>query len=308
MTNQPDFSARNNHPDFDDHINDRLKNYIYGLFDPETKRPFYIGKGGGTASKGNQRVLHHFAEARNHTPEDAEESAKIARIREIWTRGQDVEWKILDHGLDEATALAVESALIGTLSLIEPLTNIQRGHHSGLLGSPAEVYAWAAKPFDAATCPQALRGRPIFLFNISRSFANNADFNRDEAIRHHAEDVTRRAWKVSEHWRARRGIALGLVNGIARSAIRIDGWKPTDKTRKKWEIHGPGLVTPDCDFTEEEIAALVSRSFRNAVVDECKGYWQRGNHIIFEVSKEGMPLVNILRGKGVRQPATDPAE
>ena len=45
--------------------------YVYGLIDPKTKEPFYVGKGKG------DRALHHLSENENIN------EAKQRRIKEI---------------------------------------------------------------------------------------------------------------------------------------------------------------------------------------------------------------------------------
>lgn len=286
MTEQPDFSERNIHPNFDDYINHKLGNYVYGLYEPGACLPFYIGKGGGKESKGNQRVLHHFSEARDLASQGtAEERRKITRIREVWARGQDVEWKILGYNLSSSdAALDAEAVLIATLNLIAPLTNVQGGHSGGLLAGPDDLYAWAAKPFDVASCPDTLHERPIFLFNIANAVAGGQPLDL----------ATRAAWKVSDKWRTKpNGIALGLINGVARVAIQIDGWKKAEEHEDRWEIIG--------DVLPDEDGFMVSRDYAE-ILKLSLGFWKYGNYLVFEVTAGDPSGVKLLRGNALPKP------
>lgn len=130
------------------------KYYVYGLLDPTTYQPFYIGKGC------ENRVFDHEydANSRQHDKDDSmqedvatqaqnavspqsveideemryeeaiakEESAKIEKIIKIMrNQGKKVIYMIYRWGLTEAEAFAVEATLI---DLFPGLTNIQSGH------------------------------------------------------------------------------------------------------------------------------------------------------------------------------------
>lgn len=62
------FPSRNIHPEFDNLVTTKLGHYVYLLRDPKDHAPFYVGKGGGKVSDGNERVLDHFKEARRTPP------------------------------------------------------------------------------------------------------------------------------------------------------------------------------------------------------------------------------------------------
>lgn len=75
---------------------DKLGYYVYIYSDPDTKVPFYIGKG-----KGNRCFNHLFQE---------NDSEKVAKIQEILKKGKEPIIEILVHGVDEETAIKVEAA------------------------------------------------------------------------------------------------------------------------------------------------------------------------------------------------------
>ncbi|WP_136684541.1 LEM-3-like GIY-YIG domain-containing protein [Falsirhodobacter xinxiangensis] len=255
----------NDEKDFDGNINEYLGLYVYGLFDPDTGLPFYIGKGGGNGA-GNQRVLHHFVEAR--AKPDAE-SAKIRMIHDIWGRQRDVDWKILRRKLaSEAEATVVEATLIDALraSGVE-LTNIQGGHGAKDCGlvERDDLYARAALGFNAVD-HTALAGRDIFLFNIRNAMSAGAN----------PVDATLGNWKVSKNWREKVGaIAIGLNEGVSRSAVVIDSWEAVDQER--WKIV-PGPIMPEVD-------ELLNRNFQSIV--NSNGFWKFGRHLIITIPADG---------------------
>ncbi len=81
---------------------EELRHYVYRLVDPRDGVTFYVGKGSG------QRVLQHQWDAlENPLP-----SGRRERIRQIRAAGKTEILIIHRHGMDEATALHVEAALI----------------------------------------------------------------------------------------------------------------------------------------------------------------------------------------------------
>src|SRR5437762_232005 len=94
----------------------KLKTYVYRLIDPRNGETFYIGKG-----QGNRVFAHIHAE---QNLEGDELDNKVKRIREIRLAGFGVAHVIHRHGMDEATAFEVESALIDAYP---GLTNLAPG-------------------------------------------------------------------------------------------------------------------------------------------------------------------------------------
>jgi len=281
----------NNDKEFDDNINEKLEHYVYGLFDPKDNLPFYIGKAGGKSGKGNARILHHFHEAKQKLCL-IDNSEKIERIQKIWARGQEVDWKILRSGLKtEEEAFAVEAALIDTIKACGiKLCNKHSGHHSrqrGLL-LREDIYAWAAPAFDQRTISAELRGRPIFIFNI-----HNAVRKMRETLGYpNYLEATVRSWIVGEEYRKYEdAIAIGLVNGVSRSAFFISEWKQSEVTQegKKWEI------VPE-ELPEVLAAELLNKNYSD-LLEVCKGYIQRGGFPIIQFPEGGGEII-FLRGRG----------
>ncbi|MDT8328664.1 MAG: hypothetical protein RQ750_14985 [Roseovarius sp.] len=271
---------------FDDLVAKKLGHYVYALFDPETGQPFYVGKGGGRTGDGNRRVFDHFDEARSDSDE---ERSKIAKIQQIWKTAGDVPWKIVRSGLgSEHEALLVESALIDILREMNvPLTNKQSGCGSAESGmkSRTELRAWCAPKLDLSSLPSSLMKRPIFFFNIANGVSDRRTEYRDDGPDLYLE-ATCQFWNVAAKYRALKGaLAIGCINGITRTAVEIEGWKQVSETR--WEIiPSPSAGTQD----------LYPLTFKNvsAIVDHCKGFWQRGNFLVIRIDDDA--TISVLRG------------
>ena len=89
---------------------ENLGYYVYVYSDPDTKIPFYIGKG-----RGNRCFIHLFLD---------NDSEKVAKIQELLSQGKEPIIEILVHGVDEETVLKVEAAAIDLIG-IENLTRMK---------------------------------------------------------------------------------------------------------------------------------------------------------------------------------------
>lgn len=97
---------------FSEKAKDALKYYVYALSDPDTKIPFYIGKGNG------DRVFNHFREQGDNE--------KIEKLRELSVLGKEPCIDILAYGLTDEVAKIVEMAAIGLIGL-DNLANKKQG-------------------------------------------------------------------------------------------------------------------------------------------------------------------------------------
>jgi hypothetical protein len=101
--------------------------YVYGLIDPRTNLPFYIGKGSGN------RVDQHEVEARA-----GKQSHKCNYIRELWREGCEVSKVTYKAFKSEKAAFKYEEALISEVGL-DNLTNICAGGLTPILQDPELV-------------------------------------------------------------------------------------------------------------------------------------------------------------------------
>ncbi len=298
----------NQHQVFDNNVNSALGLYVYALFDPRDRRPFYVGKGGG--KDGNDRVLAHFKEARRDKNRgrqfgpSSDELSKIRKIQEIWDSGNEVDWKIIRRHLsNEKEAFSVEAALIDAFEACGyRLLNAVGGHNgekSGLIEG-RRLYEYAAPPIEGRDFPDEYMNRPLFIFNIGQTVGKmwqGVDRIKDPNFRPDYRQATVGCWKIGSHWRAlSNGVAIGVVGGISRDLFAISGWEPCQGDPKLWRMI-------PADINEMTSAALLNRNF-NSFLEPVKGYIQRGGFVICEVSEAGDRT--FRRGAKNRHPDTAP--
>ncbi|MFG6609522.1 LEM-3-like GIY-YIG domain-containing protein [Sulfitobacter sp. 1A12057] len=298
---------RNQHPPFDNNINSVLGLYVYALFDPTTREPFYVGKGGG--KHGNDRVLHHFTEARvdaqrnNSSMSAPTELSKVEKIREIWNSGNEVDWKIMRRNLrNESEALSVEAALIDALTACGfKLLNVQGGHRGSQQGllEHKRLYEAAARPILGADFPAELMNRPLFIFNIGNAVGKmweSIDRIKTPELRPDYVKATLGCWKVGKHWRTlSNGVAFGIVGGISRAAFEIDSWENCIDDHALYRINPSKLEESTKD-------SVLNRKF-TSFLEPVKGYMQRGGFVVCEVSETGERT--FRRGSKNRHPDAD---
>lgn len=196
--------------------------YVYLYTDPESNKPFYVGKGYGN------RCLAHL--------NDKTESEKVQYISRLRTKGLAPRIEILIHGLDEATALRIEMSVIDVIG-IGNLTNEIRGFESGFYGRIPleELIAQIEQP------PVEIL-HPVLLIRINQMYY----YGISEIALYEA---TRGPWKLGEH-RKQTKYAFAVYDGIVREVYEIDCWHRGNsipyKTRvldaarapKRWEFSG----------------------------------------------------------------------
>lgn len=196
--------------------------YVYRLVDPRNFETFYVGKGSG------QRVLQHAWDALD----GAVPSDKIDRIRRIRNDGQEEILIIHRHGLDEATALHVEAALIDAYPC---LTNLQPGHASD--HGPARL----EELIDRYGAPQAEITMPAILIKIEQEW-------RPGLTPAELYERTRRYWVCSPERRSPPPThAIAAARGLIREVYRIDRWEeyrswPADRDPSRHQDPGEAWI------------------------------------------------------------------
>lgn len=179
-------------------VSQKLRTYVYRLVDPRNGETFYVGKG-----KGN-RV---FAHARGELSKEADElDDKIHRIRQIRVAGFDVDHVIHRHGMDDATAFEVESALIDAYP---GLTNVVRGiggNAFGVMHAEEIIQQYAAK--------LAVFKHSALLISVNRSALAEPSLY----------EATRYAWTVSRPKARAAEVILATVQGVIREAFIAEQW------------------------------------------------------------------------------------
>ena len=132
---------------FDEKTKSELRYYVYLLVHPETKIPFYVGKGVGN------RVFNHINEAKK----GKKGTDKLDQIQAILKKNKSIEHVIVRHGLNEKTAYHIEASLIDTFRFIPAFNdfvkaNIQGGLNSlenGLMSSDEVKRKYNATPLNS---------------------------------------------------------------------------------------------------------------------------------------------------------------
>ena len=205
-----------------------LKHYVYLYIDPETKKPFYVGKGTGN------RAFSHL--------DGTGDSSLAKRIRKLRRGKQEPRIDILVHGLkDEKAALTVEMAAIGLLG-VDKLTNTVRGHHNASLGRMSRdqlLSRYQRKPAKII--------EPAILIRIN-------DLYRYDMSEQELYDATRGVWVIGPR-REEVEYALAVYQGIVRQVYKVAHWleagstfystrTPRDVNAKgRWEF--VGTIAPE---------------------------------------------------------------
>jgi hypothetical protein len=284
--------VRQNQEKIDDAAWRNLGIYVYALQDPDTKRIFYVGKGGGginnsstdspeqKTTDGNNRVLAHFREAEhwlNAPLANRIMPDKVKSILDVWARGQAVDWFIVRRRLRDADeAHHVESALIDILPVSSNgfLDNIQGGHHTAIHG---------------ILLPSGVAEYNIPLVNPDRPFSRVLVFPIQSALNQNRSpyDAVRSYWETSA---ATRDVspekpcwAVGLANGISQVVVKIEEWTAVPNVPDRWEFVG----------STESDSLLMKRNF-SVVLAQAMGYWMRGNYL--GVQFDGEERFRFFRG------------
>ena len=210
--------------EFETSVIEQIGCYVYVLIDPESKQPFYIGKGTGN------RVFDH-ARGALRNPKD---NAKYETITEIRSRGKEVEHLIIRHGLSSEEAHLIESALIDFAEFQGLfVTNKVLGHKSinfGLMTSDEIVRKYKAEPLTQLDSD-------CVLININKTYKRA----KGSATYYEA---TKERWAINKRKLSGIKFALAEYRGFIVEVFQIQGWYavPTvaksGKERIRWGFNG----------------------------------------------------------------------
>ena len=182
---------------FSSEVASKLNFYVYRLIDPRNGETFYVGKGRG------DRVFAHVRAEGNLEGDDLDNKTK--RIREIRNAGFEVAHVIHRHGMDDATALEVEAALIDAYPEV---TNLVGGRDSGERG-----VMHAKEIIEHYEAKEAVFQHKVVLISINRSALDRDPY---EAVRY--------AWKIDPRKAARAEFVLAVRKGLIIGVFVADRW------------------------------------------------------------------------------------
>lgn len=206
--------------EFDRRTIEEIGAYVYCLVDPLTRTPFYIGKGNGN------RVFQHAT----NSLDNPFESDKIETIRKIRDSGKQVGHLIIQHGLDDTTAFAIETALIDFAKYFgEGLTNIALGHKSSAFGimTVEEIQRKYHAP------PLEVLGDDCVIININRTY------RRAKGTKNFYE-ATRKSWAMDKRRIPGLRYVLSEYAGFVVEVFEVDHWYQIESSggRKRWAFEG----------------------------------------------------------------------
>lgn len=185
---------------------DELGYYVYVYSDPDTNKPFYVGKG-----KGN-RVFDHLSLK--------DDSKKTMYIQNLIKSGKQPVVEILVHGIDEETALKVEAAAIDLIG-IENLTNKQRGHQSSVYGK-IEVSLLESR-YNVEEVDFEDFNENVILIRINQLY-------RNDMTPYELYEATRGHWRVNLDKAQKMKYALAVYYGMVLEVYEIAEWFPAFST------------------------------------------------------------------------------
>lgn len=222
---------------------ERLGYYVYCLIDPKDSKVFYIGKG-----KGN-RVFQHALHAEKF---EDEQSEKLDKIREILTRkdgNNKVGYYIIRHGIDNDSALEIESVLIDlltypALNTKSTMTNLQAGHDQRLRGIRT------VEDIEADYSAKEIEVNPddfLLLVNISGSKGSNTNLY----------EAAKGDWIIGEANQKKITYVLAHYNGVVRGVYKPykDKWRrlPKGEGQHKQRVRFEGKEVKDSPYLNTSV-------------------------------------------------------
>jgi hypothetical protein len=174
--------------------------YVYCLINPEDNSTFYIGKGVGN------RVFTHAAGDLDSNLD----SEKIEIIRNIRSKGLEVEHYIIRYRLTEKEAFEVEAALIDFVG-IENLTNIVKGHHT-------EKGKISCKELDVLLGAEKINIIDnVLIIKINTLYRTGMTLEE-------IYEATRQSWVLNKEKVKNVDYVLSVHSGIVREVFKPTNW------------------------------------------------------------------------------------
>lgn len=228
---------------------DELGYYVYVYSNPDTHKPFYVGKG-----KGN-RVFDHLSYDND--------SQKVQYIQKLLQENKEPIIEILVHGVDEETAFKVEAAAIDLIG-IENLTNVQRGHHSSTYGK-IEVSLLESR-YNCEELTLEDFEENVILIRINKLYHN-------DMTPYELYEATRAYWRVNLEQVKKAKYALAVYYGMVLEVYEIAEWFPAFSTMMNQRFDNPDELKNRFEF----VGKIASDEIRNKYKDKSvSGIYSKG--------------------------------
>ena len=195
---------------FDEKTKSELKYYVYLLVHPETKIPFYVGKGAGN------RVFDHINEAK----EGKKGTDKLDQIQAILIKNKTVEHVIVRHGLNEKTSYQIEASLIDTFRFIPAFNtfvsgNVKGGMNSienGLMSTEEIKRKYNALPLNSIP-------KDTIIININSSYKRASGEDK-------LYQATKERWRMDKDRLVGIQYVLSEYKGLIVEVFEVEKWYP----------------------------------------------------------------------------------
>jgi len=223
---------------FDAKVCDELNFYVYALRDPRNTNIFYVGYGQGN------RCFDHIEEAQNN---DLKNSQKLETIGDIHNSGNEVHIDIVRYGLDEATALEVEAALIDVLCL-KGVGNQISGHHSyrGMDTAQEIQIRYGAEELKS--------DEPLILIKINGLYEKGMTIDQ-------VYEAARWCWRLDINRVRKAKYVLAVAHGIVRGVFGDLNFQPVSKGAARHEreigrVYFTGTEVPASQYLNKSVKAF----------------------------------------------------
>jgi len=211
--------------------------YVYVYSDPDTHRPFYVGKGTG------DRVHQHL----KHPDKKTDKGRKII---EILNRGKKPIIEIVNFGLTEDAAFAAEAAMISYLGT-DSLTNQREGKGSYKLH--ADYLDFMMRGDGRPLKYRTRRGKSVLLLSLNKLYTPGMS-------KFELYDAARGPWHINLNEAEACELILGVWHGYV-----LEVWRPTGWTAAGLTMRGCACrASSDRDY--EFAACVASPAMRNRFI------------------------------------------
>lgn len=240
----------------------KLGLYIYAYRNPIDMRIFRIGQGRGDDVF---EIFNRADKASYNDIPNKDFDFEVVPILDIWQKGKDVEWFIIEYNIESNKAADnIENVIYNTLNLS---TNRSPHRNNDYLGKSylnqndiIEFTAYKVNPKEPLI---------IIFFPINRKLDRKEDPYK----------ATRGGWAIEKEFRdLKNTYAIGLNVFVSYSSYKIDSWEEVGEGL--YDFISPNHPNP------QPYQPLLYKNFEN-IVSQCPKYFNKGINLIIEFDGKG---------------------